>query len=136
LFRAGALPEIPEALAEDARIKVEYVSQLSVAQRSGRAAGVMRIMESVIPLAQVNPEILDNFDFDEIGRAIAEGYGAPPKILRDPRLIAQQREQRAQQQQAMQQAQMMAGAAQPMAHMARGVKDLVGAEREAMEATA
>jgi hypothetical protein len=131
LFRAGALPPLPEALLEDPRIKVEYVSQLSVAQKSGRAAAVMRVMQSVVPLAQARPDILDNLDFDEAARAIAEGYGLPPKLLRDPRLVAQEREARAEQAAQMQQAQMMAGMAQPMAQAARGVRDLVGAQREA-----
>lgn len=131
LWRAGAFPPPPDVLAQDARVKVEYVSQLTVAQRAGGAASIMRTMQSVVPLAQVRPEMLDNFDFDEIARAVADGYGLPAKLLRDPRVIAEERQSRAQQAAQMEQAQMMAGAAQPMAQGAQAVKTLVEAEQMA-----
>jgi len=130
IWRAGGFGAPPEALMLDARVKVEYVSQLAVAQRSGSAAAIMRVMQSVMPLADARPDILDNFDFDEVGRGIAKGYGLAPKMLRDPRQVAAEREQRAQQAAEMQQAQMLAGAAKPMADAARGVRDLAAAGRE------
>lgn len=127
LWRAGALPPPPEALAADARVKVEYVSQLSVAQRSGAAANVMRTMQAVIPLAQSNPAILDNFDFDEAARAIADGYGLPPKLLRDPRQVAAERQARAAQAAQLQEAQMLAGMAGPVKQLADAEATLQGA---------
>jgi hypothetical protein len=127
LWRADALPPVPEALAMDARVKVEYVSQLAVAQRSGAAANVMRTMQSILPLAQANPAILDNIDFDEAARAIADGYGLPPKLLRDPRTVAAERDARAQQAAQMEQAQMLAGAAGPTKQYADAAATLAGA---------
>jgi hypothetical protein len=127
LWRADALPPVPEALAMDARVKVEYVSQLAVAQRSGAAANVMRTMQSILPLAQANLAILDNIDFDEVARAIADGYGLPPKLLRDPRKVAAERDARAQQAAQMEQAQMLAGAAGPTKEYADAAATLAGA---------
>lgn len=129
LWRAGAFPPPPDAMLQDARLKVEYVSQLAVAQRSTQAASVMRTMQALVPLAQANPAILDNIDFDEVARAVADGYQLPAKLLRDPRLVAQEREQRAAQAAQMQQAQMAAGAAPAM-------RDMAGAAKSAMEAEA
>jgi hypothetical protein len=138
LWRAGAFPPPPDALAADARVKVEYVSQLAVAQRSGGAAAIMRALSNIMPLAQARPDVLDNLDFDEASRRIADGFGAPPAILRDPRKVEAERKQRAQAAAAAQQAQMVAGAMPAAAQGARAVKDLMAAEATAqgMEAGA
>lgn len=129
LYRAGAYPPTPPALAEDARVKVEYVSQLTVAQRSGGAAAILRGLASVMPLAEANPAILDNLDLDEATRRVMEGYGAPAAILRDPKVVAAEREQRAQQAAQAQQAQMLAAMAQPAAQGAQAVKTLAEAQQ-------
>lgn len=136
MWRAGAFAPPPEAMLQDARVKVEYVSQLSIAQRSGSAASVMRTMQSVVPLAQVKPEILDVFDFDEVARAVADGYGLPPKLLLDPKVVASEREARAQQAAQMQQAQMLAGAAGPARDFAAAAKTAVEANAAARQAEA
>ncbi|MBX9697858.1 MAG: head-tail connector protein [Acetobacteraceae bacterium] len=133
LWRAQAFPPPPPALAEDARVKVEYVSQLTVAQRSGAAAAILRGMSSVLPMAEANPAILDNIDMDQVTRRVIAGFGAPAAILRDPRQVAAEREARAQAQAQMQQMQQVAAMAQPMAQGAKAVRDIVGAGREAAE---
>jgi hypothetical protein len=131
LYRAQAFPPLPEALMMDARVKVEYVSQLAVAQRSGAAASVMRVMQSVLPLAQSRPEVLDVFDFDAAARAIAEGYGLPPKLLRDPRVVEAERQQRAQAAAQAEEAAQLAASARPARDAAGAVRDLMGAEQMA-----
>ena len=127
LWRAGALPPVPQALAQDARVKVEYVSQLAVAQRSGAAANIMRTMQNVLPLAQARPDILDNINFDEAARGIAEGFGLPPKLLRDPRQVAAEREQRAAAAAQMEQMQQVAAQAGPAKQYADAAATLQGA---------
>jgi hypothetical protein len=131
LWRAQAFDPVPEAMAADPRVQVEYVSQLTVAQKSGAAASVLRALSSVAGFAQLDPSIMDNIDMDEATRRIMAGYGAPPAIMRDPKTVAAEREQRAAKAAQMEQMQMAAGAAQPMAQAARGVRDLVEASSAA-----
>ena len=57
----------------------------------------------VQPIAAVDPSVMDNFNFDEITRVLADVNGVPQRILKDEESIADARNQRAQQQQ-MQQA--------------------------------
>jgi hypothetical protein len=99
--RAGALPPPPEELLGDPRFSVSYVSPLARAQRSVRAASIVRSLNQVLPLAQVDPSIVDNIDMDAVVRQVFEAEGAPADVLRDPRDVAakrQQRDQAAQQQ--------------------------------------
>jgi hypothetical protein len=131
LWRADAFPPAPAEMAQDPRIKVEYVSQLTIAQKSGQAAAVMRALSAVMPMAQADPSVLDNLDLDEAARHVMEGYGAPPSLLRDPRMVAAQREQRAAQAAQMQQAQMIAGAAGPAKDYATAAKTAVEANTAA-----
>lgn len=128
LWRAGAFPPPPAALMEAPELSVEYVSPLARAQKSSEGAAVMRTLEPVMQLAQARPEVLDNFDMDEVSRGLGDAFGLPARMLRDPRQVAEMRAQQQQQAEAMRQAQMVAGAAKPMADAARGAKDLVSAE--------
>jgi hypothetical protein len=134
LWRAGAFPPPPPALMEAPDLSVEYVSPLARAQKSSEGAAVLRTLEPVMMLSQARPEVLDNFDMDEVSRGLGEAFGLPARMLRDPRQVAAMRAQQQQQAEAMQQAQAMAGAAKPMADAARGVRDLVGAEQMAQGA--
>jgi len=94
LARQGSLPPAPPQLT-GARLKVEYVSPLARAQKAGQAQAVLRTYEPALRLAQAAPEILDNLDHDEALRVLAEANGAPPKILKDRRMVADARDRRA-----------------------------------------
>jgi hypothetical protein len=74
----------------------------------------LRHVEVMQPLWQVQPELLDNYDFDEITRDVARNDGFPARWLKDMEKIEQLRQARAeamQRQQEMEQAQMAASAA-------------------------
>lgn len=102
LVRAGALPPLPAELAAAPSIQIEFVSPLARAQRTSEASAVVRAVQQVAALAQVAPSALDVLDVDQAARVMVEGFGAPPAILRDPRIVAQERQQRRQQQEMMQ----------------------------------
>ena len=89
----GVLPLPPEALV-GADIRVEYVSPLAKAQMAADGQAIIRTVESLMPLAQFDPGVLDNLDADAAARALANAWGAPAKIVRDPREVAQIRQQR------------------------------------------
>lgn len=125
MSRGGAFDAPPEVLMQAPQIKVEYVSPLAKAQRSAEAGSIMRTMQAVLPMTQIKPDILDNFDMDKVARALTDGFGAPADLLRDPQQIAQERQQKQQMQQMMQ-----------MTQMAPGIKDGAGALKDLAQAGA
>jgi hypothetical protein len=97
LARAGVLPPMPEALAEyEGEIEIEYVSPLNRAQRAEEGVAIMRTLEAVAPLAQIDPGVMDIFKPDEIARELAEINGVPAKILRSKEEVAMIKEEQAQ----------------------------------------
>lgn len=96
MYRAGAFPPPPEVLLQYPDLKVDYVSPLARAQKASEGAAISRALEAIAPLAAVNPEVWDNFDGDAAARTLAEAYGVPAKLIRDPKAVAQARDARAQ----------------------------------------
>ncbi|MGB8274588.1 MAG: portal protein [Alphaproteobacteria bacterium] len=120
LDRAGAFPPAPPALRAAPEIAVEYVSPLARAQKAAEGSAIVRALEAVMPLAGADPGVLENFDFDEVARTLAQSFGAPAKLLRDPADVAARRQQR-------QQAQTVANLAQMARPAASAIKDVVAA---------
>jgi hypothetical protein len=97
----GALPPPPPLLLEaEGEYEVEYVSPLSRAMKAEEGVGILRTLEMVQPIAAVDQSVMDNFDFDEITRTLADTNGAPQKILRTQDAIEDIRGQRQQAEQA------------------------------------
>jgi hypothetical protein len=57
----------------------------------------------IAAMVQLNPQILDNINFDQYTRNICEAYGLDKRIVIDMADVERMRQARAQQQQAMQQ---------------------------------
>ena len=81
LLRAGALLPPPEEIA-GRTLNVEYVSPLARAQMAGEANAVNRLYASIMPLAELDPSIMDNVDNDEAVQVLAKGFAVNPKIIR------------------------------------------------------
>lgn len=103
--RALQIPNPPEEMmGQD--ITPEYIGLLAQAQKQAGVGSIERTMQFVGPLAQLFPNILDNFDGDAVARHYAENMGTPSNILRgadDVEALRQSRaaaQQQAQQQQA------------------------------------
>lgn len=114
----GVLPPLPPALQRSPVVQAEYVSPLARAQKASEAQAILRTVEAVAPIASMRPDVVDNFDWDEVSRSIGSGYGIPAKLMVDPRKVealraqrAEQQAQQAQQEQAMQMAQAAPGLA-------------------------
>jgi hypothetical protein len=118
LGRAGRVPPPPPEL-QGQRVTVEFTSPFAQAQKANKARNALQIGTSALALQPLFPEIADNYDGDEIARALADGASGDPRLVRDPRVVAQIRQGRAQQleqQQKMQQAEQVAGIVADMSH--------------------
>ncbi len=132
LDRAGKIPPPPPSLAEHLQgrpIEIQYEGPLQRAQRLGDVVSVQRFFQLALPAAEVDPEIIDNIDFDAAVRIIATNTGVPSAIVRPVEERDRRRNERREQQARMaEQAQMnetikAAGAGAP------ALKALVEAQR-------
>lgn len=105
LWRAGQLPPPPPE-AGGASLQVTYQSAAAAAAKSGQGASTVRLLETLMPLAQIDPRVRDRIDADGVAEVLAEAYGTPAKVLRSREVADQLAAQRAQQEQAMQALQM------------------------------
>ncbi len=101
LSRNGKLLPPPEPIPDGA-LTIEYASPLMASQKQAEALGVLRIIESLLPWAQVNPNVFDAFNEDEVPKVVWAGSGAPASVLSTPNEIKAKRAARAQQQQQQQ----------------------------------
>ena len=110
MVRAGILPPPPDAIA-DQDINVVLVSILAQAQRAIGVNSIDRFVGALASVAQVKPEVLDNFNGDKWAEIYADSLGIDPRILMNPEEVAAIRQQRMEQQtQAQQLHQMEQGA--------------------------
>lgn len=100
LAAAGRLPPMPDELIEaGGLVEIEYVSPLNRLQKSDDAVGILRTLEGLAPLAQVDPTVVDVLDPEQAARIMANVNGMPSKALRSEKRVQEIREGRAQQQQ-------------------------------------
>jgi hypothetical protein len=118
LAHRDMLPPMPPELMEmGGMVEVEYTSPLSRLIRAEDGVAILRTVEQLAPLAQINPDIYDIFDPEAMPREVAEINGVPAKVLRSPEQMKQVKAAKAQ---AAQMAQMLEAA--PVA--ASAAKDL------------
>lgn len=122
LAERGELPEMPDALIEaGGEYKIEYESPLARAQRAEEGLAILRTIEGLTPLIGIRPDILDNYDLDELAQQFAEINGMPIKILHDDEARDAIREQRAEAEEAaamVEAAPKVAGAAKDLSAVA------------------
>jgi hypothetical protein len=100
---AGLLPPMPDILLEaGGEYEVEYTAPLNVLQKAGQAAATTQIINDAIPIAQIDPTIMDNFDFDEYINIMRDARNAPSRLFRSDDEIKAIRQQKAQEQQMQQ----------------------------------
>lgn len=103
LMRAGLLPEMPPELIEaEGEYKIEYTSPMRRAMRSSEALAIVRTLEQVTPMAQIDPTVLDPFDLPEMARELGEINGMPAKCIRDAAALQAMKDKRATDAQAQQ----------------------------------
>jgi hypothetical protein len=103
LVRSGRLPAPP--LPEGARLAVRHQSPVVASQAQVDGIAIMRYMESLVSMAQVNPEVLDFVNMDAAAKLLHTASGAPAAVLRQDSEVKRLRAQRAEQATAAQQMQ-------------------------------
>ena len=111
--------------------RINYISPAARLMKLEERQGLEAVTQFMLMLAQANPQVLHNYNFDESLRQSQRLSGASQKILHSPAKVEQirQAEARAQEQQ-MQLAQDM-GQAEAFSKAAKGVKD-IGSTRLAL----
>lgn len=108
LSHAGVLPPMPQALIDaGGEINIEYESPIVRAQKAEEGVAIMRTLEALTPLAQIDPDVLMVFDAPKTARALAEINGFPAKAMLSEEEVAAKKEQK---NQAMQAQQLLAAA--------------------------
>jgi L-rhamnose mutarotase len=119
LSHAGVLPEMPDALVQaGGAINIEYESPIVRAQKAEEGVAIIRTLESLTPLAQIDPSVLMVFDAQKTARALAEINGFPAKAMRseeEVEAIKEEQANAAQAQQLLAAAPVMSGVAKDMA---------------------
>ena len=109
LFRAGELPEMPKSVMEESQesadvLDINYTGALARSQKQEEILAAERFLNGLMMQTEVNPEVLDIFDFDEYNRGQADRGGVPAKYLKAEKEVKATRDDREKQQQAAQQA--------------------------------
>lgn len=117
--RAGAFPERPDVLKER-MVNFRFQSPVQQARKQIEIAGFSRAAELLAPLVAYQPEIMDNFDGDQIARDVPDWGGMPMKWLR----TIEQRDQMRQQKQQQAQEQQVLGAMEPASKAAKNIADI------------
>ena len=100
LAAARALPPMPDELLEaGGLVDIEYVSPLNRLQKSEDAVGILRTLEALAPMAQIDPTVADIIDPEAAVRIMADTNGMPSKALRSAERVQAIREGRAESQQ-------------------------------------
>lgn len=119
VFRDGQLLEMPESVKDvGGEYNVVYTNMLSRMQQTQEALGAQRVIQALLPLAQIDPSALKRLDFNEFADIMRVSEGAPARLFKsqerlESEMMAEQ--QAAQMQQMMQAAPQMAGAVKDIA---------------------
>ena len=129
MLRAGAFLPPPEEL-EGRNVSFVYESPVAQARKQTEAANVARFGELMQGYIGLKPELIDNFDFDEISRDVGDALGFKEDWIRPKEAVAADRDQRAQQQAAA----IQLAQGEQMANIAeRGAKAIEGVGRAAQQ---
>ena len=96
---AGIIPPMPLAMRRSGGgVRAVYTSPLSQLARAEDGVAIMRTLDAIKPMAELDPTILDTFDGDEIARELADINGMPTRTIRPIEAVQAIRDKRTQQQ--------------------------------------
>jgi len=79
------------------KIKIEFINPVNQAQRLAKNNSMDVFLMSILNLAQANPNILDNIDFDQVVRFKGDILQIEPKAIKDPNVVKKDRNAKQQQ---------------------------------------
>lgn len=102
MLRAQAFPPAPESVRRVYRadIDIEYEGPLAKSQRLSEVEAIERLNAIIAAAMQIDPDVVDNADFDAQVQTAGEILGVPKKTMRGAADIARRRADRAEQRQA------------------------------------
>jgi hypothetical protein len=116
-------------------IEIDFIGPLAEAQkRIFKSRGINTLMETILPWAQIDQEILDNIDRDALIQEIGAANSVSPKIVNSQEKVDAIRAKRKQEQMAMAAAQMATEAAKAVPSLNQPVQ--AGSPLEAMDKAA
>lgn len=122
LGRGGRLPPVPEELVGQ-EYEIEYISKLALALKVLEVRSLASGLEVMASLAEARPDMIDNWDTDEIARGVPERIGWPVDWIRDKEERDEIREARAAQEQALQALQAVTEAAKAAPGVSKTVEE-------------
>lgn len=121
-LRRKLFKKVPAILSKK-KIDFIYASQIAKVQRTAEVSNISKVINSVAPIIQANPEALDIFDPDAVIRYASRAYMLPAELIRSSADLKQLRtmkqqalEKRAQDEENMRSAE-MANKVAPMMNM-------------------
>lgn len=120
--RAGRLPPVPPELVGQ-EYEIEYISKLALALRLLEVRSLTAGFDVMAPMLEAVPEMLDNWDTDEIARGVPERLGWSEDWIREVEKRDEIREERAALEQAMQAAAMATEAAKAAPGISKKVEE-------------
>ena len=122
LFDEGGELEMPDIIRESgAAFEIEYTSPLANMRKSEEALAAQRTIEASLPIAQIDPSVLDNISWDDYVDIVASANGAPARLFRSDEEKQAIRQNRQQQQQ-------MAQMAEALPQVSGSIKDIADAQ--------
>lgn len=103
LFRKELLPELPAELPPGTEIVITYDSPLARAMKYANVQAIDQTILFIGQVGQMSPEVIDNFDFDQMTRSRVTDAGLPLTFMKSYEEVMQLRQQRAQAQQQQEQ---------------------------------
>ena len=100
LINSGDLDKPPQPF------NIEFLSPLAQTQKSSEYQSLVVLLNTVLQIAQFNPDIIDNVNWDNFIRKVANIYSVDSRLLNDEDTVAQVRQQRQQAQMAQMQLQL------------------------------
>lgn len=95
-------PAPKELLAVGGAYAVEYQSPINKMQRSGDLIAMSNTIQALAPIAQLDPTVMQIFDWDKVAAGTASINGVPPSWVRTAEELAQMKQQQASAQQMQQ----------------------------------
>ncbi len=130
LTRKGLFDEDSDFRVPDSLQGQDVIPQMSSPldrlRRAQEGEGIMRMLEVAAPLAQADPEVMDELDPSWILRELRDVFGAPVRTLRDPKVVAERKAKRADENAALANAQIaeqMASASKQGSQALAGMKE-------------
>jgi hypothetical protein len=127
MMRSGQFEQAPEELS-GVELDIQFTSPLARAQEGDMARGYEIWLAGIMGMAEFNPGILDNVDFDDVARRTARLLGVASESLNTEEEVTEVRQAKAEKQEAMEQAQMMQEAGKGLEATGKGAAALAAVE--------